>query len=157
MGKIARRPLRATRPTTKKPLNALNHQASGLVQIAAIQNRADQVSAASCCPCHQRPNWYNAQSTRKMKSASLEETTLWAICRQYNANNEQVYTDGDLNFETIFRFKGQQAPCVVLVDLDDTTKQDDWHTGILYCAMTDRKSTRLNSSHSQQSRMPSSA
>ena len=81
-------------------------------------------------------------SCRGTKSTALADVShigkykLRKFTNKYNANNEQIYTDGDLNFETIYRFKGQQAPCVILVDLDDTTKQDDWHTGILYCAMT---------------------
>ena len=36
----------------------------------------------------------------------------------------------------------QQAPAVILVDLDETIKKDDWATGILYCAMT-RATVRL--------------
>jgi len=87
-------------------------------------------------------------SCRGTKSTALADVsqigkhTLRKFTNQYDANNQQIYTDGDLNFETIFRFKGQQAPCVILVDLDDTTRQDDWHTGILYCAMT-RATVRL--------------
>jgi superfamily I DNA and RNA helicase len=61
---------------------------------------------------------------------------------EYNAKDEQIYTDGDLKFDTIFRFKGQQAPAVILVDLDETIKKDDWATGLLYCAMT-RATVRL--------------
>ena len=61
---------------------------------------------------------------------------------KYDRNNNQIYTDGTLVFDTIFRFKGQQAPVVMLVDLDDTIKKDDWATGVLYCAMT-RATVRL--------------
>jgi superfamily I DNA and RNA helicase len=60
----------------------------------------------------------------------------------YDANAKQIYTDGDLNFDTIFRFKGQQAPAVILVDLDETLNRDDFATGVLYCAMT-RATVRL--------------
>ena len=87
-------------------------------------------------------------SCRGTKSTALADVSqigkhkLRKFTNEYNANNEQIYTDGDLNFDTIFRFKGQQAPCVILVDLDDTIKRDDWHTGILYCAMT-RATVRL--------------
>jgi DNA helicase IV len=61
---------------------------------------------------------------------------------KYDANNEQIYTDGELTFDTIFRFKGQQAPAVILIDLDESLKRDEWATGILYCAMT-RATIRL--------------
>jgi superfamily I DNA and RNA helicase len=82
------------------------------------------------------------KSTALAGVSQIGKYKLRKFTGEYNANNEQIYTHGDLNFETIFRFKGQQAPCVILVDLDDTTKQDDWHTGILYCAMT-RATVRL--------------
>jgi DNA helicase IV len=35
-----------------------------------------------------------------------------------------------------------EAPAVILVDLDETIKKDDWATGLLYCAMT-RATVRL--------------
>jgi len=87
-------------------------------------------------------------SCRGMKSTALagvEKIYKHKVRRftgNYDADSEQIYTDGDLRFETIFRFKGQQAPVVILVDLDDTLKRDDWATGILYCAMT-RATVRL--------------
>ena len=87
-------------------------------------------------------------SCRGQKSTALADTVrigkhkIRKFTGNYDANNSQIYTDGELAFDTIFRFKGQQAPCVILVDLDDTTAQDDWHTGILYCAMT-RATVRL--------------
>ena len=53
----------------------------------------------------------------------------------------------------------RQGACQGVYDL---AKQKGWVTatpsvGDIYLYVTDRKSTRLNSSHSQQSRMPSSA
>jgi hypothetical protein len=93
----------------------------------------DDVAIVSC---------RGTKSTALADAIQIGKHRLRKFTGKYNADNEQIYTDGDLNFETIFRFKGQQAPCVILVDLDDTTKQDDWHTGILYCAMT-RATVRL--------------
>ena len=61
---------------------------------------------------------------------------------EYNSRNEQIYTEGDINFDSIFRFKGEQAPAVILVDLDDSLKRDEWAIGVLYCAMT-RATVRL--------------
>jgi len=87
-------------------------------------------------------------SCRGMTSTALAEIGLvgkYKVRRftgEYNSKNEQVYTDGEINFDSIFRFKGEQAPAVILVDLDETIKKDDWATGILYCAMT-RATVRL--------------
>jgi len=36
----------------------------------------------------------------------------------YDDNDRQVYTEGELTFETVRRFKGQQSPVVLLVDVD---------------------------------------
>lgn len=87
-------------------------------------------------------------SCRGTKSTALKDIDrigkhkLRKFTGEYHGNNEQIYTDGKLVFETIFRFKGQQAPAVILVDLDETIKRDDWATGLLYCAMT-RATVRL--------------
>ena len=87
-------------------------------------------------------------SCRGTKSTALKDVDrigkheLRKFTGEYDSNNEQIYTDGKLVFDTIFRFKGQQAPAVILVDLDETIKRDDWATGLLYCAMT-RATVRL--------------
>ncbi len=47
----------------------------------------------------------------------------------------QVYTEGELIFETIRRFKGQQAPLVILTDVDpDMNRELDQN--LLYCGLT---------------------
>ena len=87
-------------------------------------------------------------SCRGQKSTALADVDrigkqkLRKFTGKYNANTEQIYTDGELNFDTIFRFKGQQAPCVILVDLDETIEREDYWVGVLYCAMT-RPTVRL--------------
>lgn len=82
------------------------------------------------------------QSTALADIVQIGKHKVRKFTGDYDANNEQIYTDGDLNFDSIFRFKGQQAPVVIIVDLDETLKRDDWATGILYCAMT-RATVRL--------------
>ena len=87
-------------------------------------------------------------SCRGTKSTVLAGVTsigkygLRKFTGEYNSQNEQIYTDGDIAFDTIFRYKGQQAPCVILVDLDDSIKRNEWSLGVLYCAMT-RATMRL--------------
>jgi hypothetical protein len=82
------------------------------------------------------------QSTALAGITQVGKHKLRKFTGKYNARNEQIYTDGDVYFETIYRYKGQQAPAVILVDLDNTIKKDDWAAGILYCAMT-RATLRL--------------
>jgi len=87
-------------------------------------------------------------SRRGMQSTALADVVqigkhkVRKFAGNYDANNEQIYTNGDPNFDTIFRFKGQQAPVVILVDLDEAVKRDDWAVRVLYCAMT-RATVRL--------------
>ena len=82
------------------------------------------------------------QSTALAGITQVGKHKLRKFTGKYNVRNEQIYTDGDVYFETIYRYKGQQAPAVILVDLDNTIKKDDWAAGILYCAMT-RATLRL--------------
>ncbi len=49
--------------------------------------------------------------------------------------SKQVYTDGQIVFDTIRRYKGQQAPLVILTDVDfDPSKS--FQKNALYCGMT---------------------
>lgn len=87
-------------------------------------------------------------SCRGMTSSALSEIEslgkhkVRRFTGKYDMNNNQIYTEGSLSFDTIFRFKGQQAPVVILVDLDESIEKNDWAIGILYCAMT-RATVRL--------------
>jgi len=55
---------------------------------------------------------------------------------EYDAEHQQVYTDGQLLFDTVFRFKGQQAPAVILMDIDERVAASERWRQVLYCGMT---------------------
>lgn len=60
----------------------------------------------------------------------------------YNEDGEQVYQEGDVFYDSIYRFKGQEAPAVILCDVSpDEDKRERWEK-ILFCGMT-RPSLRL--------------
>ena len=59
----------------------------------------------------------------------------------YTADGRQEYTDGAVLWETLYRFKGQQAPAVILVDVEADTDEDRAKR-LLYCGMT-RATVRL--------------
>ncbi|HEX7080554.1 MAG TPA: ATP-binding domain-containing protein [Gammaproteobacteria bacterium] len=61
---------------------------------------------------------------------------------QYDDAGQQIYTDGKLTCDTIFHFKGQQAPAVVLADIDESLACSDRTRAVLYCGMT-RATVRL--------------
>jgi len=56
--------------------------------------------------------------------------------RRYDADNNQIYTNGQVLFDTVFRFKGQQAPAVILMDIDQRLSDSKRWQAVLYCGMT---------------------
>jgi hypothetical protein len=59
---------------------------------------------------------------------------------EYDSQGNQVFTNGRIQFESIYRFKGQQAPAVVLVDVDPKNDRDQ---RALFSGMT-RATVRLD-------------
>lgn len=54
---------------------------------------------------------------------------------EYDAQNRQVFTDGEIVVDSVFRFKGQQAPAVVFAEAD-FNELDDKARRRLFCGMT---------------------
>lgn len=59
----------------------------------------------------------------------------------YDASGNQKMTDGDIHFDSIRRFKGREAPAIVLCDVDPERLGQGWKD-LLYCGMT-RATVRL--------------
>ena len=60
----------------------------------------------------------------------------------YDLFGNQLSTDGQLGFDSVYRFKGQEAPAVILVDVDPNPERLDSALRVLYCGMT-RATVRL--------------
>ena len=81
-------------------------------------------------------------SCRGMDSTVLRETDrlgqhyVRRFTGKYDEHDNQIYTEGELLFDTIFRYKGQQAPVIILTDLDESLEVSERARKILYCAMT---------------------
>ena len=60
----------------------------------------------------------------------------------YDLFGNQLSTDGQLALDSVYRFKGQEAPAVILVDVDPNPHRLDSALRLLYCAMT-RATVRL--------------
>lgn len=60
----------------------------------------------------------------------------------YDLLGNQVYSAGQILFETVRRFKGQQAPAVILTDVDPRAERLSQELQILFCGMT-RATVRL--------------
>ena len=73
----------------------------------------------------------------KVGQYSLRKSTA-----QYDDNGQQIYTNGQVYFETIYRFKGQQSPAIIVIDINEEVEDNDSARRLLYCAMT-RATVRL--------------
>ena len=60
----------------------------------------------------------------------------------YDLFGNQLSTDGQLAFDSVYRFKGQEAPAVILIDVDPDPEHLDRAHRLLYCGMT-RATVRL--------------
>ena len=61
---------------------------------------------------------------------------------EYDLFGNQVWTPGQIAFDSIGRFKGQQAPAVILVDVDPDPTEQERATRLLFSGMT-RATVRL--------------
>ncbi len=61
---------------------------------------------------------------------------------EYDADHKPIYTDGRILFDSVHRFKGGQAPCVILVDVDPPDWRVESGRPVLFCGMT-RATVRL--------------
>jgi hypothetical protein len=73
----------------------------------------------------------------------IDSYTLRRFTGDYDELGNQVMSDGVLTLETIYRFKGQQAPAVILVDVDPDPSNRLRATRVLNAAMT-RATVRLD-------------
>jgi hypothetical protein len=73
----------------------------------------------------------------------IGEYSVRRFASEYDDLGNQVMSSGVLTLETIYRFKGQQAPAVILVDVDPDPTKRVRATRILNAAMT-RATVRLD-------------
>jgi hypothetical protein len=60
----------------------------------------------------------------------------------YDLLGNQLFESGQLRFDTVYRFKGQQAPAIILTDVDPDQDRPDHAERLLFTAMT-RATVRL--------------
>ena len=73
----------------------------------------------------------------------IGEYSVRRFASEYDDLGNQVMSSGVLTLETIYRFKGQQAPAVILVDVDPDPTDLVRATRLLNAAMT-RATVRLD-------------
>ena len=60
----------------------------------------------------------------------------------YDLLGNQLFENGQLRFDTVYRFKGQQASAIILTDVDPDQDRPDHAERLLFTAMT-RATVRL--------------
>ena len=73
----------------------------------------------------------------------IGEYTIRRFTGEYDDFGNQIMSDGNLICESIYRFKGQQAPAVILVDVDLDERQPEQAERLLHTGMT-RATVRLD-------------
>ena len=62
--------------------------------------------------------WRGRDGSQLLPLESLGPHRLRAFTGKYDLFGQPVFRDGDLLVETLYRFKGQSAPCVILTEVD---------------------------------------
>ena len=91
-----------------------------------------------------RPDQIAIVSLRGQSSAIFRDLDKIAghRIRKFSGDHDEqqqaIYTDGEIGAETIHRFKGQQAPAIVLTDVEMLTKKDrtESEEAVLWCGLT---------------------
>ena len=66
----------------------------------------------------------------------LGDFPLRRFLHEYDDAGRQLFSKGELLFDSIYRFKGQQADAVLLVDVDPPSEDPEHNDRVLYCGMT---------------------
>ena len=80
--------------------------------------------------------------SRRWSQAYNSCQTLARFNNDYDLFGNKVYSKGQILFDTVRRFKGQQAAAVVLTDVDPREKHLAQELQVLFCGMT-RATVRL--------------
>ena len=83
-----------------------------------------------------------AQSSVFSKLDQVGGVALLHFTGEYDEDGHQIMTEGLLAFDSVYRFKGQEAPAVILVDVDPDTEHLKRAEALLFCGMT-RATVRL--------------
>ncbi len=69
--------------------------------------------------------------------------SLRRFTEKYDASGNQIFTEGQLMFDSVRRFKGQEAPAIILVNVNPRPDRLAEEERVLYCGMT-RATVRLD-------------
>ena len=114
-------------PRTDQPAHTLHAQTSAAVRMLLAAGHAADDIAVVC--------WHGLASSRIAGADEIAGLRTRRFSGRYNPEGRPRFTDGTLQLETLFRFKGQAADCVVITEIDF----DDWTDDVrrrLFVALT---------------------
>ncbi len=132
--------------------SAINVPGMG-VGVTAYDQPRDQVKLLRKCVNDLRAQGFDNEDIVVLTCKGLDKSELYGLDQiagvnvrkftmQYDAEHKPVYTAGRILFDSVHRFKGGQAPCVILVDVDPPDWRVESGRPVLFCGMT-RATVRL--------------
>lgn len=100
------------------------HSESELVQLTAAALR-DAVAAGFAPPDIAVVTYRGRERSLLMHYTELGGHTLRTPAGTYSADGEPLYLDGEVTLDTVHRFKGRSAACVIFTEIDFEELDDD--------------------------------
>jgi hypothetical protein len=117
-----------------KPEQQADKVSEVLKDLRALGFAADDIAIISC---------KGAQTSPFSALDKVGKYALRKFTGDYDSQGNQQYTSGEIIFDSIYRFKGNQKPAVILVDVGSLEAASARETSLLFCGMT-RATVRLD-------------
>lgn len=88
--------------------------------------RADQIAVLS---------WRGLESSDILQHTKLGHRSVKKPTNKFDSNNNRIFSEGEIFCDTLLRFRGLCAPCVIVTEMD-FEEVDDRVRNLLYHAMT---------------------
>ncbi|SDX21426.1 NERD domain-containing protein [Thiocapsa roseopersicina] len=101
------------------------HLDTVVADLLALGFAPDEIVILSLRGVDQSPLW---------KHNCIGRHTIRRFTGTYQPDGVQTWTDGDITLDSLYRFKGQDAPAIILTDVEDQ-KDTERRDRLLYCGM----------------------
>jgi len=123
------------------------------VGVHPYQQPEDQAKRLEAVVAHQLALGFAPDEIVILSLRGMNQTALWQQERigrygirrftgAYRPDGAQIWSAGDITLDSLYRFKGQEAPAVILADIEDQ-KSAERLERLLYCGMS-RATVRLD-------------
>lgn len=109
--------IEAAGPFTESDVGLLTYADNNALE--ATRTALDQASAAGFAPSDIALLTFNGRDRSTLSTlAHIGHHALRGFMGDYDEHGAPRYRDGEITMETVYRFKGQSAPCVILTEVD---------------------------------------